>query len=651
MFERVLVANRGEIACRVIRTLQRLGIRSVAVYTDADAGAPHTSLADEAVALGSDGYLDPDRIVAAAVRTGADAIHPGYGFLSENARLAAACAEAGVVFVGPSPTALAVMGDKIRARERVEAFGVPVVAGVSRAGLTDDDLVAAIERVGLPALVKPAAGGGGKGMHVVRSPGEVRQALASARREAAAAFGDDTLFVERYLDAPRHIEVQVLADAHGTVLTVADRECTLQRRHQKVIEEAPSIDLPAEVRERMARDARAVAESVDYVGAGTVEFIVPGGDPGAYAFLEMNTRLQVEHPVTEQVTGLDLVALQLHVAAGLPLPLAQEDVRVTGHAIEARVYAEDPATGFLPTGGPIAALGEPGGDGVRVDSGVAAGFTVPLLYDPLLLKVVATAPTRAEALARLTAALERTEVLGPNTNVPFLVRLLRDEDVRAGRLDTGLIERRQAELAAPAEAPDAAALGALVSWAREHAARPAGAWGRTGWRLQGVAASVYRFEGSAPVAVVPARDGLVVRAGDGPERRAAVTLHDEVAEIALDGVRRAVRWATDGRALLLLDGGATHRLVEPPPEALAAAGAEAAPELRSPMPGTVVAVPVDDGADVETGTAVVVVEAMKMEHAVQAPLPGTVEVLVRVGDRVARDQVLARVRQPVRSEA
>jgi acetyl-CoA/propionyl-CoA carboxylase biotin carboxyl carrier protein len=276
---------------------------------------------------------------------------------------------------------------------------------------------------------------------------------------------------------------------------------------------------------------------------------------------------------------------------------------------------------------------------------------VPLLYDPLLLKVVATAPTRPEALARLTAALERTEVLGPNTNVPFLVRLLRDDDVRAGRLDTGLIERRQAELAAPADAPDAAVLGALITWAREQAARPRSAWGRTGWRLQGVASSTYRFDGAAPVAVTPARHGVVVRSGDGPERPATVALRGQVADIALDGVRRAVRFAADGAALLLLDGGATHRLVEPPPEALAAAGAEAAPELRSPMPGTVVAVPVDDGAAVETGTAVVVVEAMKMEHAVQAPLPGTVEVLVRVGDRVARDQVLARVRPADGSEA
>ena len=377
MFDTVLVANRGEIAVRVIRTLDRLGIRSVAVYSDADDGARHVLEADTAVRLGPaparESYLAIDKVIDAAVRTGSQAIHPGYGFLSENAVFAAACDRAGVVFLGPSAHAIEVMGDKIAAKNAVVEFEVPVVPGVARPGLTDDELVAAADEVGYPVLVKPSAGGGGKGMRLVEDPARLREALVSARREAASAFGDDTLFLERFVLRPRHIEVQVLADTHGNVVHLGERECSLQRRHQKVIEEAPSPLLDAATRARIGAAACNTARSVDYLGAGTVEFIVSADRPDEFFFMEMNTRLQVEHPVTEAVTGLDLVEWQLRVAAGEKLAFAQDDIELRGHAIEARVYAEDPARGFLPTGGRVLRVVEPSGAGVRVDSSLLAG--------------------------------------------------------------------------------------------------------------------------------------------------------------------------------------------------------------------------------------------------------------------------------------
>ena len=380
MFETVLVANRGEIAVRVIRTLCRLGIRSVAVYSDADAGARHVREADTALRLGPaparESYLDIDKVLDAAVRSGAQAIHPGYGFLSERADFAAACERAGVVFLGPSARAIEVMGDKITAKNAVAAFDVPVVPGIARPGLSDDDLVTAADEIGYPVLIKPSAGGGGKGMHLVEDPARLRDALATARREAASAFGDDTLFLERFVLRPRHIEVQVLADSHGNVVHLGERECSLQRRHQKVIEEAPSPLLDPQTRARIGAAACNTARSVDYLGAGTVEFIVSADRPDEFFFMEMNTRLQVEHPVTEAVTGLDLVEWQLRVAAGEKLTLVQDDIELNGHAIEARVYAEDPARGFLPTGGQVLGVLEPTGPGVRVDSSLLAGTTV-----------------------------------------------------------------------------------------------------------------------------------------------------------------------------------------------------------------------------------------------------------------------------------
>src|SRR4051794_19987228 len=510
MFSTVLVANRGEIAVRVMRTLRRLGIRSVAVYSDADTGARHVREADIAVRLGPaaprESYLSIERVLGAAKVTGAEAIHPGYGFLSENAEFAAACAAAGVAFIGPPAEAVEVMGDKIRAKAAVVAAGVPVVPGRSEPGMTDEDLLAAADEVGYPVLVKPSAGGGGKGMRQVTRSVDLPDALRSARREAAASFGDDTLFLERFVARPRHIEVQVLADTAGTAVHLGERECSLQRRHQKVVEEAPSPLLDAATRERIGLAAGETARTVGYVGAGTVEFLVSDEQPDEFFFLEMNTRLQVEHPVTELVTGLDLVELQVRIAAGEPLPFTQDDVTLDGHAIEARVYAEDPARGFLPQAGTVLGLAEPEGPGVRVDSSLAVGSVVGTDYDPMLAKVIAWGPDRDTARARLVGALGHTAVLGVTTNTPFLRALLTDPDVAAGRLDTGLIERRgEALTLAP---PPSAAVYAAAALHELLDAEPPGPvvdpWEvPDGWRLGEPAWTVRRLQaaGGEPVTV------------------------------------------------------------------------------------------------------------------------------------------------------
>ncbi|MEV7937347.1 biotin carboxylase N-terminal domain-containing protein [Kitasatospora sp. NPDC088264] len=468
MFDTVLVANRGEIALRVIRTLRRLGVRSVAVFSDADTDAPHVREADIAVRLGpadrsdssaAETYLRTDQILAAARRTGAQAVHPGYGFLAENAGFARACADAGLVFIGPPPGAVELMGDKINAKEAVRTAGVPVVPGSQATAPTDGELLAAAEEIGYPVLLKPSAGGGGKGMRLVRDRADLPTEIAAARRVARTAFGDDTLLLERWVDRPRHIEVQVLADAHGTTVHLGERECSLQRRHQKLIEEAPSVLLNAETRAAMGAAAVRAAESCGYTGAGTVEFIVPGIDPDSPAtastegvrdffFMEMNTRLQVEHPVTELAVAvgddsarLDLVEWQLRIASGERLSFDQSDISFLGHAIEARICAEDPERDFLPTGGRILVLDEPQGEGVRVDSGVAPGSVVTSAYDPMLAKVIAYGPDRPTALRRLRAALADTRILGVTTNTGFLRRLLAHPEVVAGRLDTGLVEQ------------------------------------------------------------------------------------------------------------------------------------------------------------------------------------------------------------------
>ncbi|MCT9002468.1 acetyl/propionyl/methylcrotonyl-CoA carboxylase subunit alpha [Microbacterium memoriense] len=645
MFDSVLINGRGEIACRIIRTLRRLGIRSIAVYSDADADALHVRLADEAIRIGpapaAESYLAIDRVLDAARRSGAEAIHPCFGFLAENADFARACADAGIVFIGPSPEAIDVMGDKISAKRTVEARGVATVPGIAVPGLTDAALIAGAAEVGFPVLIKPSAGGGGKGMHVVESADGMPDALAAARREAAASFGDDTLFLERYVSHPRHIEVQILGDQEGTVVHLGERECSLQRRHQKVIEEAPSPLLDAAARARMGEAACETARSVGYVGAGTVEFIVAGDRPDDFFFLEMNTRLQVEHPVTEQITGLDLVELQVRIAAGEPLPFAQADVTLTGHSMEARVYAEDPRAGFLPTGGRALAVRHPRGDGVRVDTSLAEGLDVSTQYDPMLAKIIAWGADRDEARRRLIAALGETAVLGFETNVEFLRLLLDDPGVARGDLDTGLIARVFDTLPFARVSDRTFAEAALLRWAA--LPRPGGPWRRAdGWRLGPAAPTRYRLAAGdrcADVRVWGTPSAARVCVDDGAEMAASVSVRGAEATVVIDGVRRQVISAGDW---LVADG----RAVELTDVAIARAGradAASSPELRSPMPGTVVLVSAADGSHVDAGDAVLVVEAMKMEHVLRATTSGTVHLAVRSGDQVARGALLATV--------
>jgi len=655
VFDTVLVANRGEIAVRVTRTLRRLGVRSVAVFSDADAGARHVREADVAVRLGPaparESYLSVERLLDAAARTGAQAVHPGYGFLAENAPFSRACADAGLVFVGPPPRAVEVMGDKIRAKQAVAAAGVPVVPGRTEPGMTDDDLVAAADEVGYPVLVKPSAGGGGKGMRLVTDPARLRSELASARREAASSFGDDTLFLERFVVQPRHIEVQVLADAHGTVLHLGERECSLQRRHQKVVEEAPSVLLDAATRERIGAAAVETARAVDYTGAGTVEFIVGADRPDEFFFMEMNTRLQVEHPVTELVTGVDLVEQQLRVAAGEPLTLAQSEVHLHGHAVEVRLYAEDPARGFLPTGGRALLLREPTGEGVRVDSALQEGGVVATTYDPMLAKVIAWAPDRAGALARLDRALAQTVVLGVGTNAAFLRALLADGDVRAGRLDTGLVEReldRLVDTAVPVEAHAALALSRLLALA------PAGPvvdpWEVPGgWRVSGERAPL-RLEVTGPdgervaLALTGTADAARLRVGDGDEVTVSGTPLPDGVLLTVDGRTTAALVAVDGATTWVHVDGVTHALATPPPRVRGGDATAGEEQVRSPMPGSVIALHVAEGEHVDAGQPLVVVEAMKMEHALTAPHAGVVaDVLVAVGAQVVLDQPLVTV--------
>ncbi|QDO40283.1 acetyl/propionyl/methylcrotonyl-CoA carboxylase subunit alpha [Streptomyces sp. RLB3-17] len=637
MFDTVLVANRGEIAVRVIRTLRALGVRSVAVFSDADADARHVREADTAVRIGpapaAESYLSVERLLEAAARSGAQAVHPGYGFLAENASFARACAEAGLVFIGPPADAIALMGDKIRAKETVKAAGVPVVPGSSGSGLTDAQLAEAAREIGMPVLLKPSAGGGGKGMRLVRDASALGEEIAAARREARASFGDDTLLVERWVDRPRHIEIQVLADGHGNVVHLGERECSLQRRHQKIIEEAPSVLLDAGTRAAMGEAAVQAARSCGYEGAGTVEFIVPGSDPSSYYFMEMNTRLQVEHPVTELITGLDLVEWQLRVAAGERLPYGQEDITLTGHAVEARICAEDPARGFLPSGGTVLALHEPQGDGVRTDSGLSEGTEVGSLYDPMLSKVIAYGPDRATALRKLRAALAETVTLGVQTNAGFLRRLLAHPAVVAGDLDTGLVEREAEELLAgsgdvPEEVYDAAAAVRLSSLAPAE-----GGWTDpfsvpSGWRLGGEPAPVVfhlRAPGLEPVAHRP---------------RGTSTVTPGRVSVTLDGVRHTFHRAGDwlGR-----EGDAWHvRDHDPVAASLSGAAHAGVDSLTAPMPGTVTVVKVAVGDEVAAGQSLLVVEAMKMEHVISAPHAGTVSELdVTPGATVAMDQVLA----------
>ncbi|MEU4625677.1 biotin carboxylase N-terminal domain-containing protein [Actinoplanes sp. NPDC023801] len=658
MFSTVLVANRGEIAVRVIRTLRRLGIRSVAVYSDADRDAPHVTAADIAVRIGpapaAQSYLKIDAIIAAARDTGAQAVHPGYGFLSENTAFAAACEAAGLTFIGPPAAAIDAMGDKIRAKQTVAKAGVPVVPGSDGTGLSDDELTAAIAGIGYPVLLKPSAGGGGKGMREVHRPDDLPAALASARREARGSFGDDTLLAERLITTPRHIEIQVLADRHGNVTHLGERECSLQRRHQKIVEEAPSPLLTEAQRQAMGAAACDAARSCGYVGAGTVEFIVAGDRPDDWYFMEMNTRLQVEHPVTEQVYGVDLVEAQLRIAAGEVAPWPGE-LRPDGHAIEVRVYAEDPAAGFLPTGGRILALREPAG--VRVDSGVAEGGVVGSDYDPMLAKIIAHGRDRAEALHRLDAALAGTVLLGLGTNIGFLRALLSDPDVRAGNLDTGLVGRRLDDLTGTGLPDDVLGFATGLAMLDLEPAAPAladpfdlpGGWrlGDRAWTTRRISAAggepiEIRYRGRAADAEITIDGRPPVRIATAPGGR-----HTH------DGVTRTYAYARDPGGVLWI-GRDGHTWALQDHEALdstATATGGAGGPILSPMPGTVTVVAVAEGDRVTAGQTVAVVEAMKMEHALTATVDGTVtELRARVGAAVAKDAVIL-VIEPAATDA
>ncbi|MCC3266442.1 acetyl/propionyl/methylcrotonyl-CoA carboxylase subunit alpha [Arthrobacter gengyunqii] len=668
LFDTVLVANRGEIACRIIATLRRMGIRSAAVYSDDDAGARHVREADVAVRLGPaaprESYLNVEAVLAACRATGAQAVHPGYGFLSESLDFARALDTAGIVFIGPGVKALELMGDKIRSKNHVSSHGVPVVPGIAEPGLTDEQLIAVAAGVGFPLLIKPSAGGGGKGMHVVERKDQLPAVLPTARRVAASAFGDDTLFLERLIAVPRHIEVQILADTHGNVIHLGERECSLQRRHQKVIEEAPSVLLDEATRARIGEAACDAARSVDYTGAGTVEFLVSDASPGEFFFMEMNTRLQVEHPVTEMVTGLDLVEWQVRIAAGEKLDLDQGDVRLHGHAVEARVYAENPARDFLPTSGQVHILQEPSGEGIRVDSSLLPGLRVSSSYDPMLAKIIAWGPDRDTALRRLDAALAETVILGIGTNIEYLRLLINDRDVRAGRLDTTLIERKLPDLAfrRPGEAELAAA---ALATAEGLAAGPS-PWGRAdGWRVGARAPLTLVFAAADPELpddVVTVRGNpsgagadAIVTVNGGPERRTSLSRDGHRALVTLNGVVHPLMLASlpgDGSAGTTLwtgDAGYAAPLRRRTRAELLAADRAAAgraegaadPVLRSPMPGTVVAVAVADGDRVTAGQPLLSVEAMKMEHQLVAPADGTVSLNLRPGDLVKADQVLA----------
>jgi len=645
----ILIANRGEIACRIVRSCQRLGIRTVAVYSEADAGAKHVKMADTAVHLGpppaTHSYLNQDAILAAARQTGVDAIHPGYGFLAENANFARACTEAGFLFIGPNPDAIALMGNKRAAKQLVAQAGVPVVPGYSGDDQSDGRFHTEAQKMGTPLLVKAAAGGGGKGMRTVLALGELPDALAAARREALQAFGSDELLLEKLVLQPRHVEIQVFGDQHGNVIHLGERDCSIQRRHQKVVEESPSPALTPELRAKMGATAVAAARAVNYDNAGTVEFLLDA--EGNFYFLEMNTRLQVEHPVTEMVTGLDLVAWQIGVAAGEPLPLAQEAVRLSGHAIEARLYAENPASNFLPVTGPVLLWRAPAGDGVRVDDGIQSGDEVSVHYDPMLAKIIAHGPDRQTAVQRLVRALETAVLLGFTHNLPYLHAIVQQPDFAAGRYSTHFLAEQLAEWRPPAGDVPLALIGAALAQFYRWPQHP-----HSGghWRNNPNGAIRSQFivnEESITVLLAP--------------RRFKTNQFD----ITLDEGRFAVFCAPQaGPAWTVMVNGRIHNLlivphgdefwVQTESGAICATALPRLPRktavsatagsLRAPMPGSVLAVLVQAGQAVAEGEALLKLEAMKMEHTIRAPAAGLVaEIYYAPGDAVPADAQLLRL--------
>jgi 3-methylcrotonyl-CoA carboxylase alpha subunit len=657
-FRTLLIANRGEIAVRVIRTARAMGLRTVALYSEADRGAMHVAMADEAVLLGPararDSYLNIERVIEAARQTGAEAVHPGYGFLSENAGFATACLDAGLVFVGPTAEMMTAMGSKSGSKALMEKAGVPLVPGYHGEAQDEATLAKAADRVGFPVLVKASAGGGGRGMRVVRSAAELAGAIVSAKREAKAAFGDDRMLIEKYVDNPRHIEVQIIGDSHGNLLSLFERECTLQRRHQKVIEEAPSPTLDAKQRETVCAAARKAAAAVNYVGAGTIEFVSDGKE---VFFIEMNTRLQVEHPVTELITGIDLVEWQLRVAFGEALPLKQDQTRLNGHAIEARVYAENPAKNFMPSVGQIRTwrLPEPS-NGLRIDAGYRAGDAVSPYYDAMLAKVIAWAPTRQAAIERLNRGLEETDVRGIVTNIPFLSALVTHPAVAANTIDTGFIERELKTLApAPPAAGDlelcagvAAILGEEQQAAQTEAKSP---WQTFGWMPVGRRQREFTLrQGQVALQMVTLRYGngpSMLSIGDREFAFASTMTDDGSFDLTLDGMKSRVVAVVEGHELYLRTRNGRFELhwVDP----FGGETEEQAGEDRivAPLPGTVVALLAEEGATLEKGAPILTLEVMKMEQTLRAPFAGVLKAIkCKVGDIVQEGVELAEV-EPV----
>jgi 3-methylcrotonyl-CoA carboxylase alpha subunit len=654
-FRTLLIANRGEIACRVIRTARAMGLRTVAVYSEADRDALHVTLADQAVEIGPararDSYLNIERIIAAARLSGAEAVHPGYGFLSESAEFAEACAAAGLVFVGPTAAMIRAMGSKSGSKQLMEKAGVPLVPGFHGEAQDDATLAEAADRIGFPVLVKASAGGGGRGMRIVREAAELAAAVVSAKREAKAAFGDDRMLIEKYVQNPRHIEVQIIGDSHGNLLSLFERECTLQRRHQKVIEEAPSPTLDDAQRQAVALAARKAAAAVNYVGAGTIEFVSNGRE---FFFIEMNTRLQVEHPVTELITGIDLVEWQLRVAFGEALPLKQEQIALNGHAIEARVYAENPNKNFMPSVGRIRTwrMQEPS-DGLRIDAGYRAGDMVSPNYDAMLAKVIAWAPSRDAAIGKLSQALDESDVRGVVTNIPFLSALVSHPDVRANAIDTGFIERHLASLTPVAAAPGDLELGAAVAAilgdeeksSRMDAPSP---WRTAGWMPVGRRQRKFVFrhgEGGEHKATLQyGSGGASLSIGDHEFSFAHAPHGDAGFDLVVDGVRSRIVAIVEGHELYVRTRNGRFDLhwVDP----FGGDDDEQVGEDRivAPLPGTVVALLAEVGATLDKGAAILTLEVMKMEQTLRAPFAGVLKRLnCKVGDIVQEGVELAEI--------
>ena len=650
MITKILIANRGEIACRIIRTARKMGIATVAVYSEADAKALHVEMADEAVLIGpaaaSESYLKGEAILDAARRTGADAIHPGYGFLSENPDFVERVEKSGLIFIGPSANAIRAMGLKDAAKQLMEKAKVPVVPGYHGEAQALVVLAGKASEIGFPVLIKARAGGGGKGMRKVDTQAEFPAALSSAKREAQASFGDDRVLVEKYVTTPRHIEIQVFGDKHGNVVHLFERDCSAQRRHQKVIEEAPAPDMPEEMRQAMGAAAVQAARAINYAGAGTVEFIVDASEglkPDRFWFMEMNTRLQVEHPVTELITGLDLVEWQIRVAAGEKLPLSQEELSINGHAVEARIYAEDPGKGFLPAVGRLVHLKFPEGD-IRVDAGVRAGDEISPFYDPMIAKVIAHGNTRAEALTKLAGALGRTEIAGTVTNTAFLRKLCRDSDFAAGRLDTGLIDRNIESLTAGDAAPDPIlALAALaasgmvpVEAGGGDVARAIGPFEIWGAPRRRVLLTIDGEDRALQIERLGATDWRVSggRLSSAGLHLEAVTTADADWAFRSAGVSRRCRVAQSADSVAVFFEGLTH-LFGMPRGSRSDDPAAGGDQIVSAMPGIIKHVLVEAGQTVRSGDPMVIMEAMKMEMTLSAPRDGVVaEVLVMVGAQV-----------------